>query len=520
MNYNNKTATSDKEKADLFADYFENEVYTLTADTLPLHDQVTSKTDKIKNGNITSAHTSKWKLITEKEVKYHIRQLRNSSTGPDNIHNRCLKNYTELLVQHLTKLFNIILKQGYIPKMWKKANIILLLKPKKDKQHPSSYRPISLLSCLGKLMEKIMKQRLLLELERRNILPQHQAGFRPGKSTIYNIVRLERFAQGQLRRVPRRRHSAVILFDIKAAFDSVWHDGLIYKLNDLRLPQYIINYIISFLQNRNAAIEIENILSRSFNLMSGTPQGSPLSPLLYIIYTADSMNGIPTHTEHGLFADDTALWTAANTLTILSSRLQQSVDAFESWCKSWKLKLQPTKTELIHFRLHPRKQYKNPVHVKVENTTIRPLDSTRYLGVIIDKKLDWRSHLEHIEMKIAPRINLLRYLARAAYDPNKKTMINIFKAIARTIIIYGYPVLLTANQKVWNRLQIIQNKALRAALGLPMYTSVKYIHKISNVPKIKDYAVTLLQKSIQTATVNNDIILKNNLQHIYEQLQK
>ncbi|CAF1413612.1 unnamed protein product, partial [Rotaria sordida] len=159
----------------------------------------------------------------------------------------------------------------------------------------------------------------MLELERRNILPQHQAGFRPGKSTVYNIVRLERYAEGQLRRPSRRRHSAAILFDIKAAFDSVWHDGLIYKLNDYRLPRYIINYLISFLQNRTAAIEIENVLSRPFNLKSGTPQGSPLSPLLYIIYTADSMNGIPTHTEHGLFADDTALWTSGNTMTILNT---------------------------------------------------------------------------------------------------------------------------------------------------------------------------------------------------------
>ncbi|CAF4777969.1 unnamed protein product, partial [Rotaria magnacalcarata] len=277
---------------------------------------------------------------------------------------------TKLLIQHLTKLFNQILKQGYIPTKWKTANIILILKPKKDKQHPSSYRPISLLSCLGKLLEKIIKQRLMLELERRNILPEHQAGFRPGKSTIYNILRLERYAQNQLRCA--RRHSAVILFDIKAAFDSVWHDGLIYKLNDLRLPKYIINYLTSFLKDRTASIEIENVLSRQFNLKSGTPQGSPLSPLLYIIYTADSMNDIPTHTEHGLFADDTALWTSSNTMTYLSSRLQQSVDAFESWCKSWKLKLQPTKTEMIHFTIHPRKRYKHPVEVKVDNTIIKP----------------------------------------------------------------------------------------------------------------------------------------------------
>ena len=112
---------------------------------------------------------------------------------------------------------------------------------------------------------------------------------------------------------------------------------------------------------------------------------------------------------------------------------------------------------------------------------------------------------------IAPRIGLLRYLSRTAIEPNNKTMINSFKSIVRTVIIYGYPVLLTADQKVWNRLQIMQNKALRAALGLPLYTSVDYIHKISNVPKIKDYAIELVQKLIQTATSNNDITLKNQL---------
>ena len=518
MKYNNTTATSDREKAELFADHFQNEVYFQPPDTLPFHDQVTRQANIIKNGNITNSNTTKWKLITTKEVKIHMKQLRNSSTGSDNIHNRCLKNYSELLVQHLTNLFNAILEQGYIPKRWKMANIILLLKPKKDKQHPSSYRPISLLSCLGKLLEKIIKQRLMLELNRRNILPQHQAGFRPGKSTIYNIVRLERYAEGQLRRPGLRKHSAVILFDIKAAFDSVWHDGLIYKLNDLRLPRYIITYLISFLQDRTAAIEIENILSRQFNLMSGTPQGSPLSPLLYIIYTADSMNGIPTHTEHGLFADDTALWTSAQTVKNLTLRLQRSIDAFECWCKTWKLKLQPTKTELIHFNLHPRKKYKYPVQVKVENIMIKPLEYTRYLGVIIDQKLKWRRHLDHIESRIAPRIGLLRYLSRTAYEPNNKTMINIFKSIVRTVIIYGYPVLLTADQLVWKRLQIMQNKALRAALGLPIYTSVNYIHKISNVPKIKEYATGLLQNAIQAANINNDITLKNQLQIIFEKI--
>ncbi|CAF4887091.1 unnamed protein product [Rotaria sp. Silwood1] len=274
----------------------------------------------------------------------------------------------------------MILNIGYIPNAWEKANIILLLKTNKDKQHPSSYRPISLLSCLGKLLEKIIKQPLMVILERRNIMPEHQAGFRPRKSTLNNIIRLTKYAQQHMHSSSRRRHAAVILFDIKAAFDSVWHDGLIYKLNELRLPQYLTNYLISFLQNRTAAIEIENILSRPFNLNSGTPQGSPLSPLLYTIYTADSMNGAPEHTEHGLFADDTALWTSSNTIASLTSRLQQSIDEFQSWCNSWKLKLQPSKTELVHFTVHPRKKFKNPISVKIDDTIVKTSNSTRYLG--------------------------------------------------------------------------------------------------------------------------------------------
>lgn len=194
----------------------------------------------------------------------------------------------------------------------------------------------------------------------------------------------------------------------------------IYKLYDLKLPPYLIKYLIAFLQDRTASIEFESTLSRPFKLRSGTPQGSLLSPLLYIIFTADSMNGIPHHTEHGLFRDDTALWASSNTTSNLATRMQHSVEAFESWCTSWKLKLQPTKTELIHFNVHPHRKYKYEVSVKVEGIMIKPKDSTRYLSVIIDNKLKWNTYLDHIEQTVAPRISLLRYLSSVARGANGK----------------------------------------------------------------------------------------------------
>jgi hypothetical protein len=230
------------------------------------------------------------------------------------------------------------------------------------------------------------------------------------------------------------------------------------------------------------------------------------------------MNSMPDHTEHGLFADDTALWTSSNKTSSLSSRLQQSVVAFEDWCRCWKLKLRPSKTELIHFNVHPRRKCKHEVAVKVEDTMITPKDETRYLGVIIDKELKWEQHLKHIEKSVTPRISLVRYLSRAAQEPNESIMINIFKSIVRTVMIHGHSVLLTASNKIWERLQIIQNKAIRAALNLPHYTSTRYIHHITNLPMIKDYAKSLMQNSINTAINNNDTILRDNLDFIMSRI--
>ncbi|CAF3669486.1 unnamed protein product [Rotaria socialis] len=155
------TASTDKNKVDLFAAFFEKEIFLDKSDSLPFHQQVT---------------------------------------------------------EHLTHLFNAIISIGYIPTEWKKANNILILKQKKDKNQPSSYRPISLLSWIGKILEKIIKQRLTTVLDKRNIVPAHQSGLRTKKSTMYNITRLKRYAKDQL---GKQRHSATIFFDIKAAFDSV-----------------------------------------------------------------------------------------------------------------------------------------------------------------------------------------------------------------------------------------------------------------------------------------------------------
>ncbi|CAF1331208.1 unnamed protein product [Rotaria magnacalcarata] len=103
------------------------------------------------------------------------------------------------------------------------------------------------------------------------------------------------------------------------------------------------------------------------------------------------MNSIHQHIEHGVFADDTALWASSNTITNLKNRLQSSIDEIQNWCNAWKITIQPSKTEPLHFSLHPRKKYNNELEIETEGVTIKPVFSSSYLGIIFDHKLNWRS---------------------------------------------------------------------------------------------------------------------------------
>ena len=169
---------------------------------------------------------------------------------------------------------------------------------------------------------------------------------------------------------------------------------------------------------------------------------------------------------------------------------------------------------MIHFSPHPRKKYKTELAIKVNSNEIKPQTSARYLGVFFDKKLDWKTHLQHVESKTAPRIGLLRFLARSTPDPNIKTMTNLYKALIRSVLTYGFPAFLLAEGKIWTRLQIIQSKALRAAMGVPAYTSTDFIHRITNTPRIQEYSMVLLKRAATRAKEQRD----NSLTKIYEEI--
>ncbi|ETO06867.1 hypothetical protein RFI_30525, partial [Reticulomyxa filosa] len=279
--------------------------------------------------------------ITEEEVIEAIRHISAyKSQGPDNIHNLMLKNGGQSLINSLVLLFGWSYKIGYFPKAWKIANIVAIPKPDRDPTICKNYRPISLLSCVGKLMERIITMRLMKYLNENQMLHQCQAGFQSWHNTSELLLRLSESIHASF---DKNGVTYAAMLDISSAYDSVWRDGLRYKMrNEFNLCGRLYWWIDSFLSERKGHVVINGTSSSIYNFNTGVPQGSSLSPLLFLLYINDISYEVHEPIQCGMFADDVALWTSIYTSNMTEMNhqlqlLQQSLDRISLWASKWKL---------------------------------------------------------------------------------------------------------------------------------------------------------------------------------------
>ena len=335
--------------------------------------------------------------------------------------------------------------------------VVPLLKNGKDPTSPDSYRPISLTSHMSKVMEVMVTSRLRWFLESNNLLDESQSGFRRGRNTLDHIMRLH---DTIYKSINHKRSVLAVFLDIKTAYDMVWRNGLILKLMRKGVSGSMLRWLNAFLHDRSFAVRVGGSLSKVFTLENGIPQGSVLSPLLFSVMIDDLPEAINIH--HGLYADDCAIWNDGLCISDLLVSVQSSLDGISAWCKKWGFQLSNSKSVAMLFT---RKRKIGTLSLNIDGNPVTFASTFKYLGVIFDTKLSYRSHVDSVVTKCSKRMNLLKLLTRTYWGADKKSLLKIYRSLIRPVIDYGMPAyFMTAKSQV-KKIEIVQNQALRICCG-------------------------------------------------------
>ena len=364
----NKFILDCKEKATLFTKCFCKQCTTVVTDSVlpPMVYRTINKIDTLQ--------------ISVNDIVTLIRKLNpNKATGPDGISAQMLILCGDTAAIPLKLLFNNILSTGLYPNIWKLANVTPIHK-KNDKQVVKNYRPISLLPICGKILEKIIFNHLYTFLNNNDLITKKQSGFRPGDSTTNQLLDLVDTIHHSFDTLPTLEVRAVFL-DISKAFDKVWHEGLLFKLQQNGVTGKLHDLFKDYLSNRKQRVVLNGSAAEYDNIQSGVPQGSILGPLLFLIYINDLEENIKSQIR--FFADDTMLYSIVRNPTTTANELNQDLETIRKWAHQWKLEFNPdpTKqaTELL-FSIKRKPSTHPPLHFN--GSVVMEVVEQKHLGVI------------------------------------------------------------------------------------------------------------------------------------------
>lgn len=400
--------------------------------------------------------------------------------GSDGIRYEMLRRASFPFLACLAALFTSSLALGFIPKRWKTVLARMLPKAGKDLSKCAHFRPISLASAVAKLLERLFAQRLSTYLEERRLLPVDQSAFRPGRNTTEQVALL---LQQTTKAANLQLPTAIVSLDMARAFDGVWHDGLREVFSRI-LPLRTCRWLSSFLSDRRLRVIEGDSLSEAFSPTAGVPQGSPLSPLLFILFVAGAP--LPRGGCQGatVFADDHAFWSSAPTPEEAWSQLQPHLNRFVDWCSRWRLELNASKTQLLFAsrRLNWREE-DFPV-CSFLGQPLQRSSTLRLLGITLDQRLTFAAHARHLRETMQPRVmQLRRLMSNRRISPWIGLL--LYRTYIRSSLTYGAPAMLTSSATVWAVLERIERAAIRASLRVPVGVPIDTLHAWSRLPKLR-----------------------------------
>lgn len=375
-------------------------------------------------------------------------------------------------------IFNLSLKNGVFPDRLKLARVIPVFKSGDD-SNLSNYRPISILPCFSKILERIMYNRLSSYLQNHNILYNNQYGFKKGHSTQHAVIKL---VDEILIGFDKNKHTLGVFIDLAKAFDTVDHEILLYKLNNYGIKNKNLKWFRCYLNNRKQALFYNKTYTSLETITHGVPQGSILGPLLFLIYINDIFLS-SSILNFILFADDTqAFYTHSNINTIFNT-VNQELEELSDWFKANKLSVNIDKSSYILFTKSSnsdRLPLKLP-DVFVDETRLNRAYSIKFLGVLLDEHISWKDHINILKNKISKNIGIMH---KTRYILNNACLKKFYFAYVHSYINYCNIAWASTYKSKLDLVYKKQKQACRILTNANRYASSKQLMRAQRVLNI------------------------------------
>ena len=497
---------TDREKADLFVRKYAQ----ISSHRFTKEERVSNRRVRIamaREGRKLGPFGPECADFSSSELAAAIREMKpRGAEGLDEIPPRFLQELGAEARSFMLMCFNKSWQQGLCPQSWRTAVIVPLLKKDKPAGEIDSYRPISLTSCLGKLMERMVANRLYHLAESRGLLVEDQAGFRAQRSTEDQILRVTQTISDGFQAKPALR-SVMALLDFSKAYDTVWRTDLMSSLMKAGIPFPYLRWIRGFLTNRQGCVRLNGTMS-SFKLFrEGLPQGSVLSPLLFLFVINDLRPRLKSDVT-SMFADDVGLIAQHRNLAVAAATIEADVVEVHRWSQEKKLHLNIAKCEVSFFSPDPKEstpEWLPPIYV--DSTPLKFNPTPVFLGVTYDRTLSFRPQAERVAGKVTATSRLLTALSGREWGWDANLLRRVYQSIGLSAMRYcgpGWqPWLSRSNVEVLER---AQQKCLRAITGMYSTTPVEALRLEGGFPAIaaviKRDAALAMEKSLRLSPTN------------------
>lgn len=442
------------------------------------------------------------------ELLSTLSKLKGKSPGLDRINYPMINQLPYLLKKRILLLYNNIFN-SYIPQQFKNSLIVPICKPGNEKTLSKSYRPISLNSCLGKVLDKIIANRLWWFVLKNKLLDSHQYGFQKGKSTTDALLYVDHQIADS---ISRKEHLTLLSLDFEKAYDRIGIHSIVDQLTTWKLGPKIIKYIINFMSNRKITVKNGNYYSSTLPLNNGIPQGSPLSVILFLIAYNKLCSIISSHKNFDFtaYADDVNIIIKSNRSKNPTLNVSTLFAQIKKWGHYSGASLSPTKCKYIHFC---RKRNCAPI-VYLNDYTLEETNNLKILGLYFNNKYYWHTHIKNLTNTLSKNLNIIKCLSSQKFNCNVITLISITKSIILSKINYCLPFFGQAPKYLISKIKTTTNAAIRSSLGAFRSTPINNMLFEANVPTIENQIELATSKLFKCLLKNRNSVLGNIIEQL------